>query len=219
MSTQQAKLSGPAATLTRHAILLDIGERLIVATVFASFVYRMIFHAVGGVGVQTGLLVISETLPFIYIVLRVPSGTLSPRPWDWAFGIMGTIMPLFVTPAVSLSPLAPVSLCIAVMLGGMSLQVAAKLILGRKFGIIPANRGIQVVGPYRFIRHPMYAGYTLTHIGFLLAMPSTMNAALYGLAFSFQVSRIFREERVLFADPGYRAFAERVRYRLVPGLF
>jgi len=101
----------------------------------------------------------------------------------------------------------------------MSLQVAAKLILGRSFGIIPANRGVRVVGPYRFIRHPMYAGYTRTHMGFLLVMPSATNAALYALAFSFQVSRIFREERVLFADPGYRAFAERVPYRLVPGLF
>jgi protein-S-isoprenylcysteine O-methyltransferase Ste14 len=219
MSIEQANLRGPAAPLTRHAILLDTGERLVVAAVFASFVYRMLFHAVGGVGVQTALLVMAETLPFIYVVLRAPSVTLSQRPWDWAFGIMGTIMPLFVMPAVNLPPLLPGSVCVAVMLGGMTLQVAAKLILGRSFGIIPANRGVRVVGPYRFIRHPMYAGYTLTHIGFLLAMPSAINAALYGLAFSFQVSRIFREERVLFADPGYRAFAERVRYRLVPGLF
>jgi protein-S-isoprenylcysteine O-methyltransferase Ste14 len=219
MSIEQAKWREPTATLTRHSILLDIGERVIVATVFASFAYRMLFHAGVTAGVQTALLVMAETLPFIYIVLRAPSVSLSQRPWDWAFGIMGTIMPLFVTPAVNLAPMVPGSVCVAIMLVGMILQVAAKLILGRSFGIIPANRGVRVVGPYRIIRHPMYAGYTMTHIGFLLAMPSPINAALYTLAFSFQVSRIFREERVLLADPGYRAFAERVRYRLVPGLF
>src|SRR5690242_20692395 len=113
MSIEQANLRGPAATLTRHAILLDIGERLVVAAVFASFLYRMLFHAVGGVGVQTALLVMAETLPFLYIVLRAPSVTLSQRPWDWAFGIMGTVMPLFVTPAVNLPPLVPGSVCVA----------------------------------------------------------------------------------------------------------
>jgi protein-S-isoprenylcysteine O-methyltransferase Ste14 len=65
----------------------------------------------------------------------------------------------------------------------------------------------------------MYAGYTLTQIGFLLAMPSALNAVLYALALAFQVARIHREERVLRLDPAYRAFADQVRYRLLPGVF
>ncbi len=105
------------------------------------------------------------------------------------------------------------------MIGGMFLQITAKVVLGHAFGIIAANRGVKVIGPYRFVRHPMYAGYTMTHIGYLLAMPALSTAILYALALSFQVVRIFREERVLIEDPRYREFAACVRYRLVPGLF
>ena len=65
----------------------------------------------------------------------------------------------------------------------------------------------------------MYAGYTLTHIGLLFAMPSFFNAALYALALGLQISRIYREERVLRLDPMYREFASHVPYRLVPYVF
>ena len=65
----------------------------------------------------------------------------------------------------------------------------------------------------------MYAGYTLTHIGFLLACPSIANSVLYASAFVFQVMRILREERILVRDPQYRDYAAEVRYRLLPGLF
>jgi protein-S-isoprenylcysteine O-methyltransferase Ste14 len=65
----------------------------------------------------------------------------------------------------------------------------------------------------------MYAGYTLVHIGSLAAMPSLYNAAVYAAALLFQVIRITREERVLLRDEAYRAYAARVRHRLLPGVF
>jgi protein-S-isoprenylcysteine O-methyltransferase Ste14 len=116
-------------------------------------------------------------------------------------------------------PLAPLALCLALMIGGILLQISAKVVLGRAFGIIAANRGVRVLGPYRFVRHPMYAGYTMTHIGFLLSMPLAINALYYGAALSLQIVRIYREEKVLMQDARYRAFAARVRYRLLPGVF
>ncbi len=42
----------------------------------------------------TVLLVLSETLSFVYIVWRTPSITLSQTPSDWVFAILGTVMPL-----------------------------------------------------------------------------------------------------------------------------
>jgi len=65
----------------------------------------------------------------------------------------------------------------------------------------------------------MYAGYILSHIGFLIARPAWLNAGLYGLELILQVLRIQAEERVLRADPSYRSFAEQVRYRLLPGVY
>jgi protein-S-isoprenylcysteine O-methyltransferase Ste14 len=65
----------------------------------------------------------------------------------------------------------------------------------------------------------MYAGYMLSHVGFLLAAPSLWNAAVYAVAWAFLVARIYAEEQVLSEDPAYQAFKARVRYRLLPGIF
>lgn len=205
--------------VTRKAIVLDLCERAIVSLLYFSFVYRMVSGFSGKPNLITALLILSETLPLVYIVLRAPSITLSQTPSDWVFAILGTVMPLMAQPAVGVLPLVPAVLCFGVMTAGFFLQVSAKLVLGRAFGIVAANRGIRVLGPYRFLRHPIYAGYTLTHIGFLLAAPSLTNSLVYATTLTIQVIRIFREERVLMQDAGYHVFAARVRYRLLPGLF
>ena len=57
-------------------------------------------------------------------------------------------------------------------------------------------------GPYGFVRHPMYAGYTLTHIGFLLGFPSLQNLLLYLTTFFIEVVRLLREELILNHGPG-----------------
>jgi protein-S-isoprenylcysteine O-methyltransferase Ste14 len=205
--------------LTSKTLALDLCERAFVSTVFLSFVYRMFSGVSGPINVITVLVVMGETLPFIYIILRAPSITMSQRPTDWCFGILGTVMPMLVSPAGSVPPLVPLFVCSGFMIAGISLQLMAKLVLGRSFGIIAANRGVKVLGPYRIVRHPMYAGYTMMHVGFLLAMPSLSNALLYVTALAMQIVRILREERVLGQDVAYRTFATRVRYRLVPGIF
>ena len=204
--------------LTRKALVLDVCERLFVSGVFFSFVYRMLSGFSGAPSVILILLVVAETLPFLYIILHAPSVTLSQHPMDWIFGILGTVLPLLVTPTTGM-PLAPFVICFGLMSGGIVFQISAKLTLGRSFGIVAANRGVKVMGPYRLLRHPMYAGYTMTHVGFLLAMPSFTNAVLYATALAVQIERILREERVLTQDADYRAFAARVHYRLVPGIF
>jgi protein-S-isoprenylcysteine O-methyltransferase Ste14 len=65
----------------------------------------------------------------------------------------------------------------------------------------------------------MYLGYMIAHAGYLLYAPSGWNLAIYAAVWSLLVARIFAEERVLGTDPEYRAFQDRVRARLVPGIF
>jgi protein-S-isoprenylcysteine O-methyltransferase Ste14 len=101
----------------------------------------------------------------------------------------------------------------------MIVQISAKTALWRSYGLIPANRGVKTRGPYRFVRHPMYAGYTLTHVGFLLGFPSLQNFSLYFATFLIEVARLLREELILKQDTIYREYATRVRYRLLPGVF
>lgn len=113
----------------------------------------------------------------------------------------------------------PLQLCAVIMLVGLGIEISAKLALGRRFGIVAANRGIENSGPYRFVRHPMYVGYTMVHVGFLLAFPSLWNAALYSAELSIQIARLLREEHLLKQDANYREHVSGVPYRLVPMIF
>lgn len=102
---------------------------------------------------------------------------------------------------------------------GLSLSLSAKFFIGLRFGLIPANRGIVSGGPYRLVRHPIYLGYLLTHIGFLLSCYTSRNLLLIVVVYSFQIGRIIFEERLLGLEPAYAAYMEKVRWRLVPFLF
>ncbi|MCB1505603.1 MAG: isoprenylcysteine carboxylmethyltransferase family protein [Hyphomicrobiaceae bacterium] len=198
---------------------MEVFERVFVLAIFIHFLMKMLGRsAAEGIEAAVVLLVLAEIIPVVMVFARGPSSTLSQKPSDWLFGMAGATMPLLAI-APHVTPLAPAVLCITLMMLGLALQVAAKFFLGRSFGIVAANRGVKVNGPYRFVRHPMYAGYTLTHIGFLLMVPHWQNFVVYAAALTLQVIRILREERVLSQDPSYQEFAATVRYRLLPGVF
>jgi len=200
------------------ALRLDLAERLIITVLYAYFVINVVRSFYQAPSLITVLLLLSETLPLILVLIRRPSATLSIRPLDWLFGFAGTTAPLLVSPVLG-SSLAPQVVCVAIIIAGIFVQVSAKVALGLSFGIVAANRGVKVSGPYRFIRHPMYAGYEITHVGLLLAMPSLLNAVIYASTLALQIARILREERVLSQDQQYLDFSTRVQYRLLPGLF
>ena len=84
--------------------------------------------------------------------------------------------------------------------------------------IIP-NRGVKITGAYRVVRHPMYAGYLLVHIGVLAVMFSPYNLAVYAIGWTAQILRLLAEERLLGEDPTYRDYMAQVRWRLIPGVF
>ncbi len=101
---------------------------------------------------------------------------------------------------------------------GLAVIVAGKLSLGRSFGLLPANRGIVSTGMYRFVRHPIYLGYLVTHFAFLLAHPFIWNLAMLAVADSALYVRAGLEEQMLPQDPAYARYWASVRWRLVPGL-
>ncbi|HTZ04727.1 MAG TPA: isoprenylcysteine carboxylmethyltransferase family protein [Gaiellaceae bacterium] len=104
----------------------------------------------------------------------------------------------------------------AMQLIGASIAIASAVALGRSFGLVAANRGICTRGPYRFVRHPLYAGYLIAWTGYVLENPSAWNLALFAVVTSFQAVRIVTEERCLDSDPAYRDYRERVPRRVVP---
>ena len=102
---------------------------------------------------------------------------------------------------------------------GLILQVVSKCTLGRRFGVVAANRGLCLYGPYRLVRHPIYMGYLFGHIGLCLLNPIPWNLGLFGCMYALQILRILAEERMLGEDSEYQEYKQVVRYRLVPGLF
>lgn len=75
-------------------------------------------------------------------------------------------------------------------------------------------------GPYRLVRHPMYAGFIPLVIGMPLWLGSYAAAALAVLPIGTLVVRILVEEAFLRRElPGYTAYRGRVRYRLIPFLW
>ena len=214
-------MDAPRSSLPSKAfqsIALDTFERVVVVVLFGRFVFKMLHAPAGGVAFVVLLLLLSEILPVIFVLSRRRSEAVSRKFFDWVLGLSGATLPLLVTPTGPAS-LVPHSICALIMLIGLCLEISAKLSLGRSFGLIAANRGVKVIGPYRFVRHPMYAGYMISHIGFLLAFPSWWNATLYLAEFVIQVARLLREEHFLTQDREYRAYTARVRYRLVPAIF
>jgi len=171
---------------------------------------------------QTGRLtslfwIISEGLVVVLLVFRRESKSVSRSPLDWIVALGGSFTVLLVRPVEH--ALIPDGIGFLLQLLGTAFEVYGKAALGRSFGIVPANRGIIVRGPYRIVRHPIYLGYLVTHAGFLLSNWSIRNLAIYGAVYVFQVLRILSEERFLTRDDSYRTYREQVRYRLIPGIF
>jgi len=180
------------------------------------------------------LIVFSEGAVILFMVFRKPTEAISIRFGDWLIAILATIGPLFVNASESLIeagivPDLPIMMRniyiihyeagLLLLLVGMCIHIGAKLSLNRSFGIVAANRGVRQNGLYRFVRHPMYFGYVVAHTGFFLTSASVWNACVYGLVWTLFVMRIFAEEKILSEDAAYRAFKEKTRYRLVPGIF
>jgi len=195
--------------------LLDIAERLFVILLFAVFATR-IFHTIL-LRPYNLLAVISEGLGVYFIVMRRPATAVTTRPLDWLVALLGTTFPMFVLAGGQ--PLLPAIMGTAIMSAGVMLVIWAKASLRHSFGMAAANRGPVNEGPYRGIRHPMYAGYMVVYLGFFLNNPLAWNAAVYILAIGFQIARILVEERVLTQDPKYADYRSHVLYRLVPRIF
>jgi protein-S-isoprenylcysteine O-methyltransferase Ste14 len=199
--------------------LRDVLDRGFILILSGGLAWRMINDVVENGHIYNLLIVVSELFVVTLALLAKPAKQMSTRTSDWLIGLAGTSAPLLVMPAhAPLSFVSP-AVFMGFMLFGIQLQLVAKASLLRSFGLVAANRGIATRGLYRFIRHPIYLSYFVAHLGFLGLNPSLWNAFVLVCCWSFQLVRINAEERLLSADPTYTAYRERVRWRLLPGVY
>ena len=75
-------------------------------------------------------------------------------------------------------------------------------------------------GPYQYVRHPGYFGYIMSVFAMALALGSLWALIPAGLTMCLLVVRTALEDRTLQEElPGYKEYAERVRYCLIPGVW
>ena len=75
-------------------------------------------------------------------------------------------------------------------------------------------------GPYRVVRHPFYAADPLILVGLGLWLESYVAALGAAVPITLMVLRLLLEERFLCRElPGYTAYVDRVRFRLIPGVW
>lgn len=87
---------------------------------------------------------------------------------------------------------------------------------------IQTDRSHQVVssGPYRWIRHPGYAGALLTYLATPLFLDSGWSFLPTVFITILLIIRTALEDRTLQKElPGYAEYARRVQYRLLPGIW
>lgn len=162
-------------------------------------------------------LLISDGLPLALVLVRRPAQAVTRNAADWATAYVAAAAPILLGPGGH--PLVDPRLCGALMILGLLLNVYGKICLARSFGLVAANRGVQRSGPYRVIRHPIYAGNAITQLGFLLANPTAANLLLCLAGMSLQLIRLQAEEKLLGQDPIYAEYMAKVPYRLAPGLY
>jgi protein-S-isoprenylcysteine O-methyltransferase Ste14 len=195
----------------------DAGSRVAVSALFALLTISLVRDFVQTSHVTGLLLIASESLVVVLTVVRRYAPLVDRTAAARLVTAASLAGPMLLRPYGT--ALISDALTTSVTAAGVALVVFGKAALGRSFGLAPANRGVVVRGPYRIVRHPIYAGYLVVHVGFLLAHPAWQNVALAVASDAALIIRAFMEERVLQTDAAYRSYCARVAWHLVPGVF
>jgi protein-S-isoprenylcysteine O-methyltransferase Ste14 len=205
-------------TLVPREVVNDLLARFIVGVMFALLSVNLLTDFAHTHRVTGLLLLVSESLVVVMTILRRRTGIVDRSAAAAVVTTLSLVGPTMLR-VVAGAGLLPDMLTAVVSSVGLLIVIAGKITLGRSFGIVPANRGVVSGGPYEFVRHPIYAGYLLSHAAFACAYPTAWNVSVIVLCDTALIVRALYEEKLLKADGAYQSYCERVGWHIVPGLF
>jgi len=173
---------------------------------------------VAGGGSASILFLLQISIVAWLFICRRPATRFDARPLHWLAAIGATFGPFLLQPGGGQIPISPV-VGFILQVNGILLSLVALLVLGKSFGIVAADRGLVTSGPYKLVRHPAYAAYLVSELGFLMLNLSAFNVALLAIVWTLQISRVVAEERVLSGDSAYAEYKARVPKRLIPAVW
>ncbi len=153
--------------------------------------------------------------------------------WDKVFILGATVVfiPFLILPGLDAvrygwSAVHPLVKTVAFLIIAVALAVYFRVIRENRYltGVIEIqqDRGHRVVetGPYRYVRHPMYSGAIMMLFALPLALGSLWAIIPASLLTVMLLVRTHFEDRMLHAElDGYRDYAKRTRYRVIPGVW
>jgi protein-S-isoprenylcysteine O-methyltransferase Ste14 len=165
-----------------------------------------------------GLFLLEQAWFVVAFLFRRPARATSQNLGHWLLAAGGTFGGLLFRPAGLQAPWS-VHVGFGLQVAGLLLAIGSLVALGRSFGFVAADRGLVTRGPYAVIRHPVYAGYLLVECGYVAQFASWRNVVVLLVATACNVGRMVAEERVLSRSADYDRYRQRVRWRLIPGLW
>ena len=203
--------------INRKALVFELLMKTAAAAALAYFAYSVYQSWLHTHNPTTLLLLAGECLTVFLVVFSKFTDTRDLSPMS----LLATAGATFYFFAISLDggiKLIPDGAASALLVSGITWQIYAKIYLGRSFGLLPACRTVVDSGPYRLVRHPIYFGYFIGHLAFLLNNFSLWNLAVLTLLYLLQCLRMTYEERVLSRNEQYREYKTRVTKRFIPFL-
>lgn len=203
-------------TPEKKLYLWEKGSNLAGFLVYGTFVYRTAqsfydTHRISALLVTIFLLILSY-----FLIVRPPPKQQNLSLYDWSIAMGGTYLIMFMRPTGGGHDYI---LAQAMQILGIVIVIWGAISLNKSFGLVAVNRGIKTGGIYKYIRHPLYAGYLVQFTGYWfqnMTMPNTMVLILW---MNFEVLRLFAEEKVLSQDPVYAEYMKKTRWRLIPFVF
>lgn len=194
---------------------------LSVAQVYARVSEGMPATSAGGLDIVRLLLTSAfYALMVVLLLVRRPAKRTRTTRMATVGAYCGSFLPfalLFNTDSGPVS-IGTTSLSIVLMTVGLLFSVYSLSFLGRSFGALARARRLVRSGPYRYVRHPLYAGEFVTFAGAVVGQLTVYSAAIFCALVVVQVYRALQEENVLEqAFPEYAAYRQTTA-RFLPGI-
>jgi len=204
-----------SASTSRAVRIIQAALNILLITVFLLLAVVSYRHFAASRSVCSFSILAVNALFLGLFLSRRPAESETPRLSLWLLSVTGTALPLLLRPT---DGAGFVGVGVVVQITGVVMVAAGLLSLRRSFAVVPGNRGIRDGGLYRVVRHPIYISELIALLGAVLVSPTATNWIIWLCECGLQFARARAEEDFLAADPVYRAYRERVPYRLLPGL-